>query len=49
LDNGCEFLIQACKDSLVQSIAAQKGLHSAVIDAVVANVEARLSANRRPH
>jgi hypothetical protein len=36
-------------DSLVQSIAAQKGLHSAVIDAVVANVEARLSANRRPH
>lgn len=34
-------------DSLVQSIAAQKGLHSAAVDAVVANVEARLSANRQ--
>jgi hypothetical protein len=36
-------------DSLVQSIAAQKGLHFAPVDDVVAIVEARLSANRRAH
>jgi hypothetical protein len=32
---------------LVQSIAAQRGLHFAPVDDVVAVVEARLSANRR--
>ncbi|MEO8506152.1 MAG: hypothetical protein ABI593_00825 [Betaproteobacteria bacterium] len=36
-------------DSLVQSIAARRGLHSAAIDEVVAAVEARLSANRQAH
>ncbi len=34
-------------DSLVQSIAARRGLHSPVVDEVVAAVEAKLSANRQ--
>ena len=34
-------------DRLVQSIAAQKGMHNAVIDEVVALVDARLESNRR--
>jgi hypothetical protein len=32
----------------VRSIAAQKGMRSPVVDEVVAVVEARLAANRRP-
>jgi hypothetical protein len=35
-------------DRLVRSIAAQKGMRSPVVDEVVAVVEARLAANRRP-
>ena len=35
-------------DRLVRSIAAKKGMHSPVVDEVVAVVEARLAANRRP-
>ncbi|MGA2129325.1 MAG: hypothetical protein ABSG76_24600 [Xanthobacteraceae bacterium] len=34
-------------DRLVQSIAAQKGMRNAVVDEVVALVDARLTANRR--
>jgi hypothetical protein len=34
-------------DRLVQSIAAQKGMRSAVVDATVALVDARLAANRK--
>jgi hypothetical protein len=34
-------------DRLVQSVAAQKGMHNAVIDEVVALVDARLESNRR--
>jgi hypothetical protein len=34
-------------DRLVKSIAAQKGMHSPVVDEVVAIVEARLTANRQ--
>ena len=34
-------------DRLVQTIAAQKGVHSAVVDEVVALVDARLEANRK--
>jgi hypothetical protein len=34
-------------DRLVQSIAAQKGMHSDVVDRIVATVDARLDANRR--
>jgi hypothetical protein len=34
-------------DRLVQSIAAQKGMHNAVIDEIVALVDARLEANQR--
>ena len=36
-------------DSLVQSIAARRGMHSSAVDEVVAAVEARLSANRQAH
>jgi hypothetical protein len=36
-------------DSLVQRIAAGRGMHLATVDAVVAAVEQRLSENRRPH
>ncbi len=34
-------------DRLVKTIAAQKGMHSAAVDAVVALVDARLAANRQ--
>src|SRR4029453_16174489 len=34
-------------DRLVQSIAAQRGMRSDAIDAIVATVDARLAANRR--
>ena len=34
-------------DRLVQSIAAQKGMHNAVVDATVALVDARLAGNRK--
>jgi hypothetical protein len=34
-------------DKLVQSIAAQRGLHNAVLDDTVALVDARLEANRK--
>jgi hypothetical protein len=34
-------------DRLVQSIAAQKGMRSAVLDEIVALVDARLAANRK--
>jgi ketopantoate reductase len=36
-------------DSLVQSIAAERGMHLATVDEVVAAVEKRLSENRRAH
>lgn len=36
-------------DSLAQSIAARRGMHSAAVAEVVAAVEARLSANRQAH
>jgi hypothetical protein len=34
-------------DCLVQSVAAQRGMRSPAIDAIVAMVDARLEANRR--
>jgi hypothetical protein len=34
-------------DRLVQAVAAQKGMHLAAIDEIVALVDARLEANRR--
>jgi len=45
LNNGVPNIERA--DNLVQLIAAQKGLHNAVIDATVAQVDARLAANRK--
>lgn len=36
-------------DSLVQTIAAERGMHLAAVDDVVARVERRLSQNRQPH
>ena len=36
-------------DSLVQRIAAERGMHLATVDAVVAAVEQRLAENRRAH
>ena len=45
LNNGVPNIERA--DKLVQLIAAQKGLRSAVIDATVALVDARLEANRK--
>jgi hypothetical protein len=45
LNNGVPNIERA--DKLVQLIAAQKGLHNAVIDATVAQVDARLAANRK--
>jgi hypothetical protein len=44
LNNGVPNIERA--DKLVQLIAAQKGLRNAVIDATVAQVDARLAANR---
>ena len=34
-------------DRLVQSVAARKGMRSAVLDEIVATVDARIDANRR--
>jgi len=45
LNNGVPNIERA--DKLVQLIAAQKGLRNAVIDATVAQVDARLAANRK--
>jgi len=45
LNNGAPNIERA--DKLVQLIAAQKGLHNAVIDANVALVDSRLEANRK--
>jgi hypothetical protein len=45
LQNGAPDIERA--DKLVQLIAAQKGMHSAAIDAQVALVDARLEANRK--
>jgi ketopantoate reductase len=36
-------------DSLVQTIAAERGMHLPAVDDVVAKVEKRLTQNRRPH
>src|SRR5437870_13517953 len=45
LNNGVPNIERA--DKLVQLIAAQRGLRNAVIDATVAQVDARLAANRK--
>ncbi len=45
LNNGVPNIERA--DKLVQLIAAQHGMHSAVVDATVALVDARLAANRK--
>ena len=44
---GATLILHGRVDRLVQTIAAQKGMRSAVLDEVVRLVDAKLEANRR--
>ncbi len=44
VDGGAQYIERV--DKLVQTVAAQKGMHNDVLDAIVARVDAKLEANR---